>query len=349
MKALRWEKDALLLLDQSLLPGSRVEQRVDSVAGLCDAIACLKVRGAPAIGIAGAYGCVLAAREAGSSRERLRAGCGRIRETRPTAVNLAWAVDRVLARLEGLDPDRWQAMALDEAREIEAIEQSACRAMSRAGAGLIREGGRYLTHCNAGPLATGGMGSALGVFLEARAQGLEFEVLADETRPLLQGARLTMLELQEAGIAARLITDSMAAFAMRRLGVDGVFVGADRIAANGDTANKIGSYGLALAARHHGVPFHVVAPVSTIDPDCSDGEAIPIEERDPAEVRGFAATCWAPRDAKVWNPAFDVVPAEWITSIITERGVLEAPFGGAIRQALNETLTPATAGKIRRP
>ncbi len=329
-----YEAGRLYLIDQTRLPRERVILEIQSVSQMVEAISLLRVRGAPAIGIAGAYGCMLAAREAAGSPARLRELCLQLREARPTAVNLAWAVDRVTHALSVVSHEQWEPVATREARAIHQMEEAACEAMSTHGASLIREGGRYLTHCNAGPLATGGLGSALGVFLAAKRQGLKFEVLVDETRPLLQGARLTSLELMEAGIPCRLIADSMAAFAMKRLGVDGVFIGADRIAANGDTANKIGSYSLALAAREHGVPFHVVAPTSTIDADCANGMAIPIEERPADELLGHGETRWTPTGLQVWNPAFDVVPADWIETVITERGLLEAPLKEAIKRIL---------------
>ena len=338
MEPLLWERDALLIVDQSLLPDRLVTRRLETVDGLCAALCSLALRGAPALGLAGAWGVALACREAGATGapdyiDRVRSLARELAAARPTAVNLAWGVGQVLDGLAGLPPATWPGRAVELAVALHEADRAACRAISNLGAELIREGGRYLTHCNAGPLATSGVGTALGVLLEARRRGLDFEVLVGETRPLLQGARLTLLELAEAGVRTRLITDSMAAFAMRRLGVDGVFIGADRIAANGDTANKIGSYGLALTAAAHGVPFHVAAPLSTVDPDCPDGEAIPIEERDPAELRGYGPWRWAPADAAGWNPAFDVVPADLIQDIVTEMGLLRPPFHRSIRQA----------------
>lgn len=341
MKALSWVDGALEILDQSLLPDRVSILRLESLAVLEEAILALRLRGAPALGLAGAWGVALACREAGSSAspgyvQRVREGARTLAATRPTAVNLAWGVRQVLDSLEALPAAAWPEASAACAARLQEADRAAGTAMSHAGADLLREGGRYLTHCNAGPLATGGVGTALGVFLEGRRRGLDFEVLVDETRPLLQGARLTTWELREAGVRVRLITDSMAAFAMVRLGVDGVFVGADRIALNGDTANKIGSYGLALAARAHGVPFRVVAPLSTVDADCARGEGIPIEERDPAEVLGFGDRRWAPAGTPAWNPAFDVVPAELIQDIVTEQGLLSAPFAASIRRALAE-------------
>lgn len=331
MDPLRWSEDGLEIVDQRLLPDRVERPRLRRVADVVEAIATLAVRGAPAIGLAGAYGVALAAREAGPPRsdgyrERVRALAETLAQARPTAVNLSWAVRRTLAGLEDAAPGSWPDLALQTARRLHEEDRAACREISRLGAEAIRDGGRYLTHCNAGPLATSGVGTALGVFLEAARQGRRFEVLVDETRPLLQGARLTTFELLEAGVPCRLIADSMAPWAMARLGVDGVVVGADRIAMNGDSANKIGSYGLALAAREHGVPFFVAAPCSTLDKRCETGKDIQIEERDADEVRGFGGTRWAPDGVCVWNPAFDVVPADWITNIVTEAGRAAAPF-----------------------
>jgi len=339
MDPLTWREGTLEVVDQCALPQEIRMITLRRLSELEEAVASLRLRGAPALGLAGAWGVALACREAGSPSaagyaERVRALAGSLARVRPTAVNLAWGVKTVLAELEILPHSSWSAAAEACAARLHEEDRAACRAISHAGADLLRDGGRYLTHCNAGPLATSGVGTALGVFLEGHRRGLDFEVLVDETRPLLQGARLTVLELREAGIRTRLITDSMAAFAMARLGVDGVFVGADRIAANGDTANKIGSYGLALAAAAHGVPFRVAAPLSTVDPACPDGESIPIEERDAEELRGWGGLRWAPADAPAWNPAFDVVPARLIQDIVTEQGLTPAPFPRGLREAL---------------
>ncbi len=340
MDPVRWEEGRPVIVDQSALPAALKHRRLESVQELCSAIQGLEVRGAPAIGIAGAYGVALAALEAREIPEKGSHGAGaeptyreRILElsrgitaARPTAVNLEWAVKKVLAELERQPESAWPEAALAAAKRIHREDRDTCRSVSRIGARFIRDGGVYLTHCNAGPLATSGVGTALGVFIEARREGRSFEVLVGETRPLLQGARLTAWELMEADIPCRLICDSAAAYSMARLGVAGVFVGADRIATNGDTANKVGSYGLALAARYHGIPYYVAAPASTVDPGCPDGSRIPIEERAAGEVRGYGRRCWAPEQVRVWNPAFDVIPAELITRIITERGAHEAPF-----------------------
>lgn len=339
MEPLLWVDGTLDVVDQSLLPHHHHILRIGRVDELCSAIASLRLRGAPALGLGGAWGVALACLEAGDPAaadygDRVRGLAQRLSQARPTAVNLSWGVGQVLAELKPLPAAQWADKAREIARRMHEADRAAGRVMGALGADFIRPGGRYLTHCNAGPLATSGVGTALAVFLEARRRGLDFEVLVDETRPLLQGARLTTLELMEAGIPVRLITDSMAPFAMARLGVDGVFVGADRIAANGDTANKVGSYGLALAARHHGVPFHVVAPLSTVDVRCPSGVHIPIEERAAEELCGFGSEKWAPEGVAAWNPAFDVVPADWIQDIVTEQGLLRPPFVISIAAAL---------------
>ncbi len=316
-----WRGGALRFLDQTLLPAA--ERYVDTrdYRAVCDAIRRLAVRGAPLIGIAGAYGLALAA-QAG---EDMAVAAEEIAATRPTAVNLRWAVERALRRAaEGT------AGVLDEARRIHEEQIESDRRSGALGAELIEDGATVLTHCNTGSLATGGIGSALGVIKTAHAQGKRIEVLADETRPLLQGARLTAWELSRAGIPHRVIADGAAAGIIARGGVQAIFVGADRIAANGDTANKVGTYGLALAAHAHGVPFYAVAPVSTIDPGTLSGAGIAIEERAEDEVLTFASARTAPAGARALNPAFDVTPAALIAAIITERGVLRAPYGDAI-------------------
>jgi methylthioribose-1-phosphate isomerase len=345
MEPLCWQSSGLELVDQRQLPHRVTRLRPATVAELVEAIAGLAVRGAPAIGLAGAYGVALAALEAGPPEmpgyaPRVRALAGRLARARPTAVNLGWAVGRVLAELAPLPGAAWPAAALAAARRLHEEDRSACRRIAAQGAELIRDGGRYLTHCNAGPLATSGVGTALGILIEAARQGKRIEVLACETRPLLQGARLTTFELLEAGIPCRLIADGAAAWAMARLGLDGVVIGADRIAMNGDTANKIGSYGLALAAHWHGVPVTVAAPCSTLDAGCPDGAGIPVEERSPDELTGHGGTRWAPHGVGGWNPAFDVVPAEWITNIVTDAGLCRAPFSGLREWAGQTTQDP---------
>jgi methylthioribose-1-phosphate isomerase len=301
-RILRLEPGGVVLLDQRRLPAEEVEVTCRTSAEVAEAIRTMVVRGAPAIGIAAAYGLALAA----ANGEDLDEADAALRASRPTAVNLAWALDEMRG-----DP------SAEHARAIHRDEVERCRAMAAHAAGLLAPGTRALTHCNAGGLATGGYGSAVGALLAAQERDLLAYVWVDETRPLLQGARLTAWELEAAGIPHAVIADSAAASRMAAREVDAVLTGADRIAANGDTANKIGTYGLAVLAAHHGIPFYVVAPSSTVDHGIGDGEAIPIEERDPAEVTArFPAR----------NPAFDVTPAALITAIVTEHGVHRAPY-----------------------
>jgi methylthioribose-1-phosphate isomerase len=304
IEALRFEDGALLVLDQRALPTEERWLRCSTPAEVADCIRTLAVRGAPAIGIAAAYGLALAPDDRWSAAELLRA-------TRPTAVNLGWALDQVLAA-----PD-----PLARARELHEEQERADRRLAELGAELFAEGDRALTHCNAGALATAGYGTAGGVLRAAWERGRLSQVWVDETRPLLQGARLTSYELERAGIPYRVVTDSSAGTLMARGLVDRVVVGADRIAANGDVANKVGTYPLAVLAERHAVPFYVAAPLSTVDPGTADGASIPIEERDAGEVAdGLPAL----------NLAFDVTPAELVTAIVTEAGVLEAPYEEAI-------------------
>ena len=304
----RLERDAVVLLDQRRLPGEEVEVACRSSAEVADAIKAMVVRGAPAIGIAAAYGYVLAV----ANGEDPQTADDVLRRARPTAVNLAWALDQMHA-----EP------TFEAARQLHRDEVDRCRAMSAHAAGLFGPGTRALTHCNAGGLATGGYGSAVGTLLAAYERGLLEHVWVDETRPLLQGARLTAWELETAGIPHAVIADSAAASLMAAGDVDCVVTGADRIAANGDTANKIGTYSLAVLARFHQIPFYIVAPSSTVDLATPDGGAIPIEERDPAEI----STRFAAR-----NPAFDVTPAQLITAIVTELGVHHTPFSASLAQ-----------------
>jgi methylthioribose-1-phosphate isomerase len=293
----------------------------------------MRVRGAPAIGIAAAYTLAVVAhsKDGEDLRASLQQAGDALIGTRPTAVNLSWAVERVLAAIEDCPNDEAvRAAVLAEAQRIHEEQIEADLAMAEAGAALVPPGSTVITHCNTGPLATGGLGTALGVVIEAHRQGRVVEVLVDETRPRLQGARLTSWELLQHDVPHHVIADGAAAALMSRRPIAAAFVGADRIAANGDTANKVGTYGLAIACRHHGVPFYVVAPVSTIDPRAADGSVIPVEERDEAEVLSAGLERLAPEGAHALNPAFDVTPADLITAIVTERGVLRPPFGAAI-------------------
>ncbi len=335
-----WREDALRLLDQRVLPAE--ERYVDcrSVAAAVDAIRYMVVRGAPAIGIAGAYAMVLAARTAwGRAGERWREAWGddvaAIREARPTAVNLAWAVERMLAAaatIAGGDPT---PALLAHAEALHADDLAANHRMGRLGADLIAPGSVLMTHCNAGALATAGHGTALGVIRDAHAAGRVTQVFATETRPWLQGARLTAWELSRDGIPVRLVTDGAAAHVMRTQGVSWVIVGADRVAANGDVANKIGTYGLAIAARAHGARVMVVAPLSTFDPATPDGAAIHIEERAADEITSIGGRRYAPEGVGAYNPVFDVTPAAWIDVIVTEAGVIERPDRARVAALLN--------------
>jgi methylthioribose-1-phosphate isomerase len=345
IQTVRWEGDAatghLRLIDQTRLPTESVEAECRDVPAVWEAIRSLRVRGAPAIGVAAAYGAVLGARSRGlddadSVRVALRAATESLRTSRPTAVNLFWALDRMEAAAAGPAAGGLELLErlLEEARRIDAEDRAMCRAIGRHGAELIGPGQGILTHCNAGGLATADYGTALAVIFAAHERGIPLRVFADETRPLLQGARLTAWELQRRGIPVTLICDNMAAQVMREGKVQMVVVGADRIAANGDTANKIGTYGVALLARAHGIPFYVAAPSSTFDLSLPDGSSIPIEQRDPREVTHGFGRQTAPEGVDVYNPAFDVTPAELIAGIITEKGVIRPVDGQAIRETL---------------
>ncbi len=346
---LRWKGGALRghleLLDQTLLPRRVEVLRITTVPALVDAIRRLAVRGAPALGVAGAYGVALAAQRRLRDRDLAAAEILLGEETllveraRPTAVNLSLGVLRArkawVNGLRGTMPLGAAARAALRAAQAMHREDAAfCRAMGTHGARLLRNGGTYLTHCNAGALATAGDGTALSVFFAGKRAGKKFSVIADETRPLLQGARLTALELHARGIPVKVSPDGAAAGLMARGLVNGVFVGADRIAANGDFANKVGTYGLAVAAYAHGIPFYCVAPTTTIDPATPDGRAIVIEERDPEEVLAFAGVDIAPRGVGVHNPAFDVTPAFLVTGLVTERGIVKRPDGERIARLL---------------
>ena len=332
VRAISWREGRLWLLDQRVLPGRTEYLACDGAEEVAAAIRSMVVRGAPAIGIAAAYGVVLAVRDRarespGGWREALAADLARLAAARPTAFNLAWALDRMASRADTLAAQGGGPLPglLDEARAIHEEDVAANRRMGWLGAGLIERRCTVLTHCNAGALATGGHGTALGVVRSAFEAGKIGEVLAGETRPWLQGARLTAWELVQEGIPVRLIADSAAAHAMRAGGIDWVVVGADRVAANGDVANKIGTFSLAVNARHHGVRFMVVAPCSTVDLGAPDGRSIAIEERGSEELVEFAGRAIAPAGAGAWNPVFDVTPAELVDALVTERGVVLAP------------------------
>jgi len=344
VEAVRWAPggDAVRIVDQRRLPAELVERDLRTADEVVDAIRTLAVRGAPAIGVAGAMGLVASALpHAGEGAcdfgVRLARHAAAIRAARPTAVNLPWAIDRMMARAaecasSGAAPRATLEALRAEATAILEEDRAMCRRIGEHGLPLVRDGARVLTHCNAGALATAGMGTALAPVYCAAAAGRRVEVYADETRPLLQGSRLTAWELARAGIPVTVLADSMAAALMREGRVDLCLVGADRIAANGDVANKVGTYALAVLARHHGVPFYVAAPASTFDPATPTGEAIEIEQRAPEEVtRGFGPPT-APESplVRVHNPAFDVTPAALVTAFVTDRGIVRAPFAHSL-------------------
>ncbi len=324
IRPIEWVDGSVVVLDQTLLPHREEYVPCKCVEEVAEAIRSLRVRGAPLIGIAAAYGIAVAARgDEASVVGRVTRAADLLRATRPTARNLFWAIERMTSRVEaGAGPED----LLAEAKAIHEEDAQTCHLIGEHGASLIPNGASVLTICNTGSLATGGEGTALSVIRAAHRAGKSVSVLACETRPLLQGARLTMWELMRDGIPATLITDGMAGTCMARRMVDLVIAGADRIARNGDTANKIGTYSLAVLARHHELPFYVAAPMSTVDLSLADGSAIPIEERGPDEVRSFSGSPAAPVDAPVFNPAFDVTPAELVAGIVTERGIVKAPY-----------------------
>lgn len=349
MRTVQWTDGVVELIDQTRLPEvveTVVCKRWEDVA---DAIVTMKVRGAPAIGVVAAMGMALAAHaDEGSSSAELIAELERVaaalKATRPTAVNLAWAVDRMLesarsrANLAKADLVRYLEL---ESQVIAREDVEINQAIGQNGAALIADGANVLTHCSTGALATVDWGTAVGVIRSAHEAGKRLHVWVDETRPRLQGARLNSWELQQLGIPFTLITDSMAAHFMQQGVVDLIIVGADRIAANGDTANKIGTYGLAVLAQAHGIPFYVAAPLSTIDPEIPTGEQIPIEERDASEITQIGGVAIAPAGVKVANPSFDVTPSHLIKGIITERGILRAPYARAIEQVMSVSVPQA--------
>lgn len=347
LNTISWIGDAptgfVRMIDQTLLPTQLNYRDCRSAEEMWEAIKSLRVRGAPAIGIAAAMGVVLGMqrfsdRARGAYWNRLREVSAYLRTSRPTAVNLYWATDRMERKVQGRTEDRPPAeltrLLLEEALAIEAEDRAICRAIGQVGAGLINDNQGVLTHCNAGGLATADYGTALAVLFTAAEQGRRFQVFADETRPLLQGARLTSWELQQRGIDVTLICDNMAAQVMKEGKIQVVVVGADRIAANGDTANKVGTYGVALLAQAHGIPFYVAAPSSTFDLSIPSGEHIPIEQRDPREITHGFGKQTAPDGVKVYNPAFDVTPARLISGIITEKGLIRPVTESEVRATL---------------
>ena len=319
----------LVLIDQTKIPGQLVELECRDIDTVFEAIQMLRVRGAPAIGIAGAYGVVIGIQSANSVDDvkiQLTRTCEHLAKSRPTAVNLFWALDKmrqVPDSFETDDPTELKNALLRQAIEIHEEDRQMCHAIGDHGADLLEDAECFLTHCNAGGLATAEYGTALSVFFTCQDRGRNVKVFVDETRPLLQGARLTTWELMQRGIDTTLICDSMAAQVMREGGVDAIVTGADRIARNGDSANKIGTYSLAVLARHHGIPFYIAAPSSTFDLGLADGDGIPIEERSAEEITHGFGKVTAPQGVDVYNPAFDVTPADFIEAIITERGVIQ--------------------------
>jgi methylthioribose-1-phosphate isomerase len=335
VQALCWRGDHIRILDQTRLPAEEIYIECRDLATMADAIRRLAVRGAPAIGIAAAMGLAFEASAiAATGREAflqaLKPVCDCLRATRPTAVNLQWALDRMMAKVRGAEPESSIAelknLLTAEAQAIHAEDIANNRAMGMFGQEVVPHKATIMTICNAGALATGGHGTALGVIRTAAETGKDINVVACETRPLLQGARLTAWELKAYGIPFKLITDGMAAFYMKRKGIDLIITGADRVAANGDSANKIGTYSLAVLAKYHKVPFYIAAPRSTVDLAIAAGDDIPIEERSSDEVTGFAGNRTAPAGTTAWNPSFDVTPAELIAGIITDKGLVRPPY-----------------------
>ncbi len=348
---LTWTADGVRFIDQTKLPLEESYVLAENYEQVARCVETMVVRGAPAIGVSAAYGIALGAmRSTAESAERfapeLAKICARLAATRPTAVNLFWAIDRMKARFAGLASaglafDEIKKKMLAEAQAMFEEDIAACKAMGAHGAALLPDEGGVLTHCNAGALATCGYGTALGVIRAAVERGKRIHVFADETRPFLQGARLTAWELMADGVATTVICDNMAASLMRQGRIQAVVVGADRIAANGDVANKIGTYNVAILAREHGIPLYVAAPWSTIDLATASGDAIPIEERPAVEVTHHGGKQLTPVGVSICNPAFDVTPARYVTAIVTERGVLRAPYSEALRGM--ESSEPALA------
>src|SRR5215470_14088219 len=345
-----WKDDAVVMIDQRKLPAAEVYVSCKTAQEVAKAIKTMVIRGAPAIGVAAAMGIALGMRRSKATGTKqftteFQRLCDLMAATRPTAVNLFWAIERMKrvfadAAQGGASVDEIKRRLEEEARHIHDADVASCKTMGAHGATLVPETARILTHCNAGALATAGYGTALGVIRAAAEQGKKIAVLADETRPFLQGARLTAWELVRDGIDTTVITDNMAAAMMRMGNVDLVVVGADRVAANGDVANKIGTYGVAVLAREHNVPFYVAAPLSTIDLNTPDGEHIPIEERSAREVTHVGGSQLAPEGALVWNPAFDVTPHRLIAGIITERGIFRPPYAESLKRAFEEEAAP---------
>ncbi len=347
LPTIAWDNGDVVMVDQRKLPGQEIYVRCKTSTDVARAIKTMVIRGAPAIGVAAAMGIAIAARRSKATGTKQLAvdvtkACELLAATRPTAVNLFWAIERMRSAFAagvraGESVDELRARLDAEATAIHDADVDNCRRMGQLGAALVPENARILTHCNAGALATAGYGTALGVIRAAAERGRVKQVFADETRPFLQGARLTAWELVRDQVPTTVITESMAAPLMRRGDIDLVVVGADRVAANGDVANKIGTYSVALSAHAHGVPFYVAAPISTIDLATPDGDAIPIEQRQAREITHLGATRLTPEGAAIWNPAFDVTPARLIHGIITERGIARPPYADSLRELVEST------------
>jgi methylthioribose-1-phosphate isomerase len=351
LPTIEWKDDAVVMIDQRKLPTSEVYVSCRTAAEVAKAIKTMVIRGAPAIGVAAAMGIALGMRRSAATGTKqftteFQKTCDLMAGTRPTAVNLFWAIERMKrvfaeAAQGGCSVAEIKQRLEAEARRIHDEDVESCRALGAHGAALVPHDARILTHCNAGALATAGYGTALGVVRAAAEQGKKVAVLADETRPFLQGARLTAWELLKDGIETTVITDNMAG-AMMRLGhVDLVVVGADRIAANGDVANKVGTYAVAVLAKEHGIPFYVAAPISTVDLNTPDGSKIPIEERSDREVTHIGPARLTPEGARIRNPAFDVTPGKFVTAIVTDRGVARAPYEESLAALVGGVPSPA--------
>jgi methylthioribose-1-phosphate isomerase len=335
VETIEWTPEGVVMIDQTKLPGEVTFVTCATYIEVADAIRSMVIRGAPAIGVAAAMGVALGAMHAGDIHAEMPVICDTLAQTRPTAVNLFWAIDRmkqVYASMRGSEPVAIRERLVLEAQQIRDEDLAINEKIGSFGAPLVPDGKTVLTHCNAGALATAGFGTALGVVRAAVRDGKKIDVFADETRPFLQGARLTAWELQRDGIETTLITDNMAGHFLKSGRIGCVVVGADRIAANGDVANKVGTYGLAVLAKENNVPFYVAAPISTLDLTLETGEKIPIEERAGREVTHIAGQSIAPEGIKVANPAFDVTPNRYVTAIITERGVARAPYTEQLRE-----------------
>ena len=345
LPTIEWKDDAVVMIDQRKLPVAEVYVTCRTANDVAKAIKTMVIRGAPAIGVAAAMGIALGMRRSKATGTKqftteFQKLCDLMAATRPTAVNLFWAIRRMKdvfsqAAMAGQSVDEIKQRLVRESNAIHDEDVASCRAMGQFGAAVVPSQARILTHCNAGALATAGYGTALGVIRAAAEQGKVSQVFADETRPFLQGARLTAWELVRDGVPTTVITESMAGPLMQQGGIDMIVVGADRIAANGDFANKIGTYTVAMMAKAHGIPFYVAAPLSTIDLETADGSAIPIEQRNPREVTHMGSTRLAPEGASIWNPAFDVTPHALVTGIITEKGIARAPYSDSLRNLFN--------------